>query len=160
MRSGGAVPIRDKRVVSSWAFAMLDDLLVLCARDTLEPVEADVAAWLEYAGKNPLTKMLVHSLGSMPNAAQRRRIAALFAERAHPRTLLLTHSRPARFVAEAFRWLLRQEIHSLTPERLEDGLAWLGFRGSREEVARLIAQLHRELEAGHERARVTRPSST
>jgi len=140
------VPVRDKRVCSTWAFATLDDVVVLCARAESEPTERDVAAWVEYLRRTPCRKLLIQALGSAPDSAQRGRIAGVYGDgRPSPQVLVMTNSRAVRFVSQAFRWLVKHDIHAVAPEQLTEGLDWLEFAGSRVEMARLIAELHADL---------------
>ncbi|MFT3922277.1 MAG: STAS/SEC14 domain-containing protein [Myxococcales bacterium] len=98
--------------------------------------------------------LLFAARGAGPNSKQRGRIADYWKKSwaKTPRTGLVTDSTAARFVAQAFAWLLNNEMKAFPSAELDAAVAYLASTASVAEVAGAIAALHTAVEFKQRRA--------
>jgi hypothetical protein len=134
-------------MLTNVALMRVGSVLITCLGKT-EPTDAEIGKMIERFELNDYQALLFSARGGGPNSKQRARIADSWkaSGRKPPRTVLLTDSMAARFVAQVFSILLGTETRCLAPDELESGLAYLGRPAELGDVAGCLAALHAALE--------------
>jgi len=141
-------------VLSTWAFARVGDMLVLCTRGEHAPPEADFAIFMQRLTRNDYKMTLIHAIGGMSSPKQRGQISEYFKSRGGPipPCAVLTDSVTARAVMTALSWLRSGwAMKSFPLGQLEGALHWLDASVSPAIVAESIAGMHAALRSLPER---------
>jgi hypothetical protein len=132
-------------ILSTIAFARLEETLFLCYRRAEPPEDSDWRAWLERLRVADFDKLLLSSpLEGGPNADQRRLVAEYWRSsgRRMPRAARLTRSPVARGAFTALSWHLRDlPMRTFWPPDLGAALQWLGSSVSPAAAEQLISHL-------------------
>lgn len=111
--------------MTTMLFERVGDLLVL-VHGVQNPSETEWNAYVEYAraavhSAQPLTALLVTTLGGSPNASQRKAILTAGGAKLVP-TCVCTDSMVARGVITAISWLSSVSMHALPLHDIESAL--------------------------------------
>jgi hypothetical protein len=139
-------------VLAHVAMARVGNVLVTAiGADDL--ADGEVAEMIERFDKKDFQALLFAARGAGPNSKQRGMIAAYWKNNwsKTPPTALISDSTAARFVAQAFAWLLNHELKAFASSELEAGTKYLGSSAPLAEVASAIAALHAAIELKHRR---------
>lgn len=129
--------------MSTMLFERVGDVLVL-VHGAADPRETEWNAYVEYAraavhGGQPLTGLLVTTLGGSPNASQRKAILTAGGDRLVP-TCVCTDSKVARGVITAIRWLASVPMHALPLNDIETALQLLSVPAEQHAAVRSVLQ--------------------
>jgi hypothetical protein len=124
-------------------FERVGDVLVL-VHGAQNPRDSEWNAYVEYAraavhGGQPLTALLVTTLGGSPNASQRKAILAAGGDKLVP-TCVCTDSRVARGVITAIRWVASVPMHALPLTDIEMALQLLDVPAQQHAAVRSVLQ--------------------
>jgi hypothetical protein len=135
-------------VLTTMAFAAVDDLLILCHSED-NPSEAEWDRWIATERLRKHRALLVLTRGGSPNSRQRARVAELLGATAGPTppVALLTDSTVLRTLMTAFTWLLGRQhrMKAFSPEAVEDAVAWTAVEIRPERVRITIRRLQAAL---------------
>lgn len=140
----------DERIVlTNVAMARAGRVLVVCLgeNDLMDP---EVDQMVVRFAKRDFEVMLFAARGPGPNSKQRAKIADYWKKATpggkSPRSVVLTDSAAARFVTQAFSWLLGIDTRCFPTREVANGVEHLGMSASLPEVERTIDALHSALE--------------
>jgi hypothetical protein len=138
---------QNDNVLTTMAFAAVDDLLVLCHSED-NPSEPEWDRWLATERLRKHRALLVVTRGGAPNSKQRARVAEVLGANAGPTppVALLTNSTALRTLMTAFTWLLghQHRMKAFSPEAVEDA-AWTAVEVRAERVRTAIRRLQAAL---------------
>ncbi len=145
---------RNDTVLTTMAFAAVDDLLVLCHSED-NPTEAEWDRWIATERLRKHRALLVITRGGAPNSKQRARVAEVLGANAGPTppVALLTDSAVLRTLMTAFTWLLGRQhrMKAFSPEAIDDAVAWTAVDVRAERVRIAIRRLQAALEGSRAR---------
>ena len=140
-------------MLTNIAVTRVGGVLITCLGQS-DPTDAEIGKMIERFGQKDYQTLLFSARGGGPNSKQRARIADYWKASGQkpPRTILLTDSMAARFVAQVISMLIGTETRCFAPSELESGLAYLGHPAELADVAGCLAALHAALEFKQRRA--------
>ncbi len=141
---------RDDTVLTTIAFAAVDDLMVLCHSED-NPSEAEWDRWIATERQGKHRALLVATRGGAPNSKQRARVAEVLGANAAPAppVALLTDSVALRTLMTAFTWLLghQHRMKAFPPDAVGEAVAWTAIAVRPERVRAVLERLHAALKA-------------
>jgi hypothetical protein len=140
--------LEERVVLTNVAFTRVGGVLITCLGKA-DPTDVEIDRMIERFKARDYQSLLFSAKGAGPNSKQRALIADYWKktpEQKPPRTILLSDSMPARFVAQAISWLLGVDTRCFAPHELEAGLQHLGSPAPVADVAGTLAALHSAIE--------------
>jgi hypothetical protein len=139
--------VEQRVVLDNVAFTRVGKLLVTCF-GTSDPTDDEIEKFCERLAMRDYEAMLYSARGAGPNSKQRARITKFWKEAggAVPRTAVLTDSAPARWVTQAFSWLLNVDTKCFASSELPQALSYLGPVAVLADVAGTDKALHSAIE--------------